>query len=41
MDKKKIEQVHKQYDSIVHNVGEAGIEFWQARELMTLLGCDR
>lgn len=41
MDKKKIEQIRKQYDSIIHDVDDAYVEFWYARELMTLLGYER
>ena len=38
MDKKKIEQIRQQYDLIIHNIENADIEFWYARELMPLLG---
>ncbi|MCM1262917.1 MAG: DNA damage-inducible protein D [Butyrivibrio sp.] len=41
MDKKKIEQIRRQFDLIIHNVENADIEFWYARELMPLLGYDR
>lgn len=41
MDKKKIKQVRQQYDLIIHNIENAGIEFWYARELMPLLGYGR
>lgn len=41
MDKKKIEQIQQQYDLIIHDVDDTNIEFWYARELMTLLGYDR
>lgn len=41
MDKKKIEQIRKQYDLIIHDVDDTNIEFWYARELMTLLGYER
>lgn len=41
MDKKKIEQIQKQYDLIIHDVDDTNIEFWYARELMTLLGYER
>lgn len=38
MDKRKIEQIRRQYDMFIHNVDDADIEFWYARELMQLLG---
>ena len=41
MDKRKIEQIRLQYDSVIHNVVDADIEFWYARELMLLLGYER
>lgn len=41
MDKRKIEQIRKQYDLVIHNAENADIEFWYARELMPLLGYDR
>lgn len=41
MDKKKIEQIRKQYDLIIHDVDDTNIEFWYARELMMLLGYER
>lgn len=41
MDKKKIEQIRQQYDLIIHNIENADIEFWYARELMPLLGYGR
>jgi DNA-damage-inducible protein D len=41
MDKKKIEQIWRQYDLIIHDVDNTDIEFWYARELMTLLGYER
>lgn len=41
MDKKKIEQIRRQYDLIIHNIENDGIEFWYARELMPLLGYGR
>ena len=41
MDKKKIEQIRQQYDLIIHDVDDTNIEFWYARELMTLLGYER
>lgn len=41
MDKEKIKQIRQQYDLIIHNNEDAGIEFWYARELMSLLGYER
>ena len=41
MDKRKIEQIRRQYDMFIHNVDDADIEFWYARELMQLLGYER
>ena len=41
MDKKKIELIREQYDLIIHIVEDGDIEFWYARELMTLLGYER
>ena len=31
----------EQYDAVVHKEEEANVEFWYARELMTLLGYER
>ena len=41
MDKRKIEQIRRQYDMFIHHVDDADIEFWYARELMQLLGYER
>lgn len=41
MDKRKIEQIRKKYDLIIHINEDADVEFWYARELMSLLGYDR
>ena len=41
MDKKRIEEIKKQFDIIVHRVEHDKIEFWYARELMSLLGYER
>jgi len=41
MDKRKIEQIRRQYDMFIHNADDADIEFWYARELMQLLGYER
>ncbi|MBS6276119.1 DNA damage-inducible protein D [Anaerostipes caccae] len=36
-----MEQIRRQYDMFIHNVDDADIEFWYARELMQLLGYER
>lgn len=41
MDKRKIEQIRKKYDLIIHINEDADVEFWYARELMSLFGYDR
>lgn len=41
MDKRKIEQIRQKYDLIIHISEDANVEFWYARELMSLLGYDR
>lgn len=41
MDKRKIEQIRQKYDLIIHINEDANVEFWYARELMSLLGYDR
>ena len=41
MDKKRIEVFKQQYDLIVHNYEDGNVEFWFARDLMTLLGYER
>ena len=41
MDRRKIEQIRKKYDLIIHIVEDADVEFWYARELMSLLGYNR
>lgn len=41
MDKRKIEQIRQKYDLVIHINEEADIEFWYAREIMSLLGYDR
>ena len=41
MDKRKIEQVRQKYDLIIHISEDVDVEFWYARELMSLLGYDR
>ena len=37
MNKLRIKVIMEQYDGIVHKDKEANIEFWYARELMSLL----
>lgn len=41
MDKKRVEIIKGQFDTVVHSSEEANIEYWCARELMPLLGYDR
>lgn len=41
MDKKRIGQIKKQFDLVIHNDETANVEFWFARELMPLLGYER
>lgn len=41
MDKKRLLQIKTQFDQIIHTDKSAGVEFWYARELMTLLGYER
>lgn len=41
MDKKRIEVFKQQYDLIVQNYEDGNVEFWFARDLMTLLGYER
>ena len=41
MNKLRIKVIMEQYDGIVHKDKEANIEFWYARELMSLLGYER
>ena len=41
MDRRKIQQMWKQYDTILHIDEAAGVEFWYARELMILFGYER
>ena len=38
MDKKRIEQIKLQFDSVIQVTGNEQIEFWYARDLMKLLG---
>ncbi|MDO5411438.1 MAG: DNA damage-inducible protein D [Lachnospiraceae bacterium] len=41
MDKKRIGQIKKQFDLVIHSDETARVEFWYARELMLLLGYER
>ena len=41
MDKKKIEQFKEKYDLITQNTDNPKIEFWYARDIMSLLGYER
>lgn len=41
MDKKRIEIIKKQFDDIIQGNDELEIEFWYARDLMSLLGYER
>lgn len=41
MDKSRIKTIMEQYDAVVHKEEEVNIEFWYARELMSLLGYER
>lgn len=41
MDKKRVSQIKKQFDLMIHSDKTANVEFWYARELMALLGYER
>ena len=41
MDKARIKTILEQYNAVIHKEEEANIEFWYARELMSLLGYER
>ena len=41
MDKKRILFIKNQFDEVVHNYEGTNVEFWYARELMSLLGYER
>ena len=41
MDKKRVGQIKEQFDLVIHSDENANIEFWYARELMSLLGHER
>lgn len=38
MDPRRVEQIKRQYDSVLNVTNEEKIEFWYARDLMVLLG---
>ena len=41
MDKKRVGQIKEQFDLAIHGDETAKIEFWYARDLMSLLGYER
>lgn len=41
MDKKRVSQIKEQFDLVIHSDETAKIEFWYARDLMSLLGYER
>ena len=41
MDKKRVSLIKQQFDLAIHNEASSNVEFWYARELMTLLGYER
>ncbi|MBO5023606.1 MAG: DNA damage-inducible protein D [Clostridia bacterium] len=41
MDKKRVGQIKERFDLVIHSDESANIEFWFARELMSLLGYER
>ena len=41
MDKKRVELIKREFDIVIHNNEEADVEFWLAREIMSLLGYER
>lgn len=41
MDRKRIGEIKKQFDVVIHSDENENIEFWYARDLMPLLGYDR
>ena len=41
MDKRRVGQIKAQFDLVIHSDQEAGVEFWYARDLMSLLGYER
>ena len=41
MDKKRVGQIKEQFDLVIHSDETAKIEFWYARDLMSLLGYEQ
>lgn len=41
MEKRKITEIKLQFDEIIHIVDDTDVEYWLARELMSLLGYER
>ena len=41
MDKRRVGQIKAQFDLVIHSDQEVGVEFWYARDLMSLLGYER
>ena len=41
MDKKRVSQIKEQFDLVIHSDENAKVEFWFARELMSLFGYER
>ena len=41
MDKRRVGQIKERFDLVIHSDQEAGVEFWYARDLMSLLGYER
>lgn len=41
MDRKKIELIKQQYDLVTYCTDDSDVEFWYARDLMSLLGYER
>ena len=41
MDKKRVGQIKEQFDLVIHSDENAKIEFWYARDLISLLGYER
>ena len=41
MDKRRVGLIKQQFDLAIHNEESSNVEFWYARELMTLLGYER
>ena len=41
MDKKKIKLIKQQYDLVAHSAENSDVEFWYARDLISLLGYER